>query len=41
MKQDLGGGAVFDIGEPNEVPGEETSNEWLETVDDVTYNGLE
>lgn len=24
-----------------EVPGEETSNEWLEAVDDVTYNGLE
>ena len=24
-----------------EVPGEETSNEWLEAVDDDTYNGLE
>ena len=24
-----------------EVPGEETSNEWLETVDDETYVGLE
>ena len=24
-----------------EVPGEETSNEWLEAVDDATYNGLE
>ena len=24
-----------------EVPGEETSNEWLEPVDDVSYNGLE
>ena len=24
-----------------EVPGEETSNEWLEAVDDETYNGLE
>ena len=24
-----------------EVPGEETANEWLEPVDDATYNGLE
>ena len=24
-----------------EVPGEETSNEWLEAVDAETYNGLE
>ena len=24
-----------------EVPGEETANEWLEAVDDETYNGLE
>ena len=24
-----------------EVPGEETSNEWLEPVDDASYNGLE
>ena len=24
-----------------EVPGEETSNEWLEAVDDTAYNGLE
>lgn len=24
-----------------EVPGEETSNEWLEAVDDTTYNGLD
>ena len=24
-----------------EVPGEETSNEWLEAVDDETYAGLE
>ena len=24
-----------------EVPGEETSNEWLEPVDDAFYNGLE
>ena len=24
-----------------EVPGEESSNEWLEAVDDDTYNGLE
>ena len=24
-----------------EVPGEETSNEWLEAVDDDAYNGLE
>ena len=24
-----------------EVPGEETSNEWLELVDGETYNGLE
>ena len=24
-----------------EVPGEQTSNEWLEPVDDETYNGLE
>ena len=24
-----------------EVPGEETSNEWLEPVDDAAYNGLE
>ena len=24
-----------------EVPGEETKNEWLEAVDDETYNGLE
>ena len=24
-----------------EVPGEETKNEWLEAVDDKTYNGLE
>ena len=24
-----------------EVPGEETSNEWLEPVDDKAYNGLE
>lgn len=24
-----------------EVPGEETSNEWCEPVDDETYNGLE
>ena len=23
-----------------EVPGEETSNEWLEEVDDVAYEGL-
>ena len=24
-----------------EVPGEETSNEWLEPVDEDAYNGLE
>ena len=24
-----------------EVPGEETSNEWLEAVSDEVYNGLE
>ena len=24
-----------------EVPGEETANEWLEPVEDATYNGLE
>ena len=26
---------------PLTVPGEETSNEWLEPVDDAEYNGLE